>query len=118
MFDKSGTLLWENSIGTSNILSMKLEEKVNFIEDRKSTAMVYAHDGTIYAKIFSADYSSSIEESFEPDLLYPEDKVTKNFFTQIKPWYDNYLLLYGKQEIKNRSGKNRTVFYVSKVAFE
>lgn len=118
MFNKSGALLWENSISTSNILSMKLEEKANIIEDEEATAMVYAHDGTIHAKIFSADYSSSIQESFEPDLLYPEDKVTVNFSTHIKPWYNNYLLLYGKQEIKNRSGKNRTVFYVSKVAFE
>jgi len=117
-FDRQGELSWENTFSSSSILSQSVKQKVNVLAQGEELVLVYAFDGMLKYKIVKGPEVTQEEEEYELESLYYEDKIKQNEYTEMEQWYGSTFLVWGKQSIKNRKGKNRTVFYFSKVAFE
>ena len=120
-FDKDGKLLWDNTFEIRNVVSMDLSQKVVVFPAGDDLALCYITDGMAGTKII---HENTVVEKpdFAPiDLLYPDDKIISDTKSKIVPWYGNYFITYGYQEIKNvvlPSNNKRLVFYFSKLSFE
>ncbi len=120
-FDKDGKLLWDNTFEIRNVVSMDLSQKVVVFPAGDDLALCYITDGMAGTKII---HENTVVEKpdFAPiDLLYPDDKIISETKSKIVPWYGNYFITYGYQEIKNiviPSNNKRLVFYFSKLSFE
>jgi hypothetical protein len=120
-FDKSGKLLWDNAIDIRNLLSFELNPKVTCHEQGKYVVMAYQGDGKIASKIIQQN--EIIEKlDFTPvELQYPNDKLISETKSMMIPWYDNFFLSYGYQEIKNialERNNKRLVYYFNKIRFD
>ena len=120
-FDKTGKLLWDNSIEIRNLLSFELNPKVTCFDKGNNIVMTYLSDGKIASKII---HQNEIIEKLDYTLVemkYPNDKLLSETKSRMVPWYDNFFLCYGYHEIKNvaldRNNK-RLVFYFNKIRFE
>jgi hypothetical protein len=100
---------------------MELSPKVVVFPAGNDQVLCYVSDGKIGSKIITEN--NLVEKlDFSPiELLYPEDKLLSEMKGTLKPWYANYFLSYGYQEIKNsalESNNKRLVFYFAKLRFE
>jgi hypothetical protein len=120
-FDKNGKLLWDHSMEIRNVVSFELSPKVCFFPSGNNDVMAYSSEGKIGSKIIHQ--SNTIEKlDFSPiELGYPNDKLLKETNNKIIPWYGNFFICYGYQEIKNvslESNNKRLVFYFNKIRFD
>ncbi len=120
-FDMDGKLLWDNTFEIRNLVSLDLSTKVVIFPTGNDLVMCYVSDGKIGTKIIHEN--TVIEKpDFAPiDLLYPDDKMLSESKGRIVPWYGNYFITYGYQEIKNvaiETNNKRLVYYFSKIRFE
>ncbi len=118
-FDSSGNLRWENSIEITNILSMKLKERVCVNRDNNDVILGFLSEGKIAAKVVSRDQTLDGIEYYPIENADKHDRVISNDGENLLHWYDEYFLAYGIQEIKNltRTDSRRIVFYINKIAF-
>lgn len=120
-FNLDAKLLWDNTLEIRNLVSMELSPKVVVFPSGNDQVLCYVSDGKIGSKIITEN--NLVEKlDFSPiELLYPEDKLLSEMKGTLKPWYANYFLSYGYQEIKNialESNNKRLVFYFAKLRFE
>ena len=120
-FDKDGKLLWDNTFEIRNLITLDLSPKVVTFPTGSDLVLCYVSDGKIGTKIIHEN--NVIEKSdYSPiDLLYPDDKLLSESKGRIIPWYGNYFITYGYQEIKNiaiEANNKRLVFFFSKLRFE
>jgi hypothetical protein len=83
--------------------------------------LCYVSDGKIGSKIMQENNVTEKLDFAAIDLLNPEDKLLSETKGAMIPWYGNYFLSYGYQEIKNvalESNNKRLVYYFSKLRFE
>jgi len=119
-FDINGNLQWNNDLELRNILSQNLKRRVLAWDDPEGLVLAYAADGKIISKVISG--GSTIEAVSQSDIapLSPRDRVFNDANSNIEPWYNNYFVVYGYQNIRNSyvSGRsNKNVFYISKLAY-
>ncbi|MCK9421182.1 MAG: hypothetical protein M0Q38_01135 [Bacteroidales bacterium] len=120
-FDEDGKLLWDNVLEIRNLVSFDLNTKVSAFFNGNDIMLCYLSDGKIGSKIIHEDKVIEKPVFASLEMLYPEDKLLSESKERILPWYGNYFIAYGYQEIKNiaLSGNNkRMVFYFSKVRFD
>jgi hypothetical protein len=119
-FDSTGKMLWENSMEMSNILTMNLKQRVNLLFDGQEIILAYLTDGRIASKVINANQTLDGIEYSTIENFDSYDKVLENKDGILTYWYNNYLLAYGYQEIKNLTHSNtrRSVFYLCKIVFK
>ncbi len=120
-FDKEGKLLWDNTFEIRNLVSMELSPKVVTFPSGGDLLVCYVSDGMIGTKIIHEGRVVEKPDFTQPELLYPNDKLVTETKGKILPWYGNYFLTTGFQEIKNialSTNNKRLVFYFSKLRFE
>lgn len=120
-FNPEGKLLWDNTLEIRNLLSGELSSTVTAHLLGDEMLLAYLADGKIGSKIIVAN--NVIEKlDFTPlEMMHPEDKLINESKSRMIPWYGNYFLCYGYQEIKNIALENnnkRLVFFVNKIRFE
>ena len=120
-FDKNGKLLWDHSMEIRNIVSFELTPRVCIFPSGANDVMAYLSEGKVASKIIhKGDVIEKID--FSPvDLGYPKDKLVLETKSKIVPWFRNFFLCYGYQEIKNvslESNNKRLVFYFNKIRFD
>jgi len=120
-FGSDGKLVWDNALEIRNLLSGELSPTVTVHHIGEEMLLAYLSDGKIGSKIISGD--KVIEKlDFAPvEMMHPEDKLINESKSRMIPWYKNYFLCYGYQEIKNIALENnnkRLVFFVNKIRFE
>jgi len=120
-FDKSGKLLWDNIMEIRNLLSIDLKTKVNVFPSQNNNVLAYLSEGKVASKIIHQ--GEVIEKiDFSPiESGLPNDKILTETKSRMIPWYKNFFICYGYQEIKNVSLDNnnkRWVFYFNKIRFE
>jgi hypothetical protein len=120
-FNRSATLLWDNSFEINDIKNMQLEQYVQVIPKENKIDLAYLFENTLHTK--------TIEDSLviAPKKIIPiqqnnaeEDSPKKdgeaNFLTY---WYDEYLIASGVQRLRNKAlgrfAVERRVFYINKV---
>lgn len=120
-FDPDGKLVWENVLEIRNLVSFELVPQVTAFFSGDEMVLCYMSEGKIGSKIIHQEKVVEKVEFATLDLRYPGDKLLSESKGRMVPWYGNYFLVYGYQEIKNISlpGNNkRMVFFFSKVKFE
>ena len=120
-FDKTGKLLWDNTMEIRNLLSDDLRPKVNIFPSGNNFVMAYLSEGKVVSKIIhNSDVVEKIDFS-DVESGFPNDKILKETKSRMIFWYDDFFICYGYQEIKNVSLDNnnkRWVFYFNKVKFD
>lgn len=120
-FDKMGKLLWDNSIDIRNLVSFELNSKVNWFEQGNNIVMTYLSDGKIASKIIHNDEVVEKLDYSMVEMEYPNDKLLSETKSRMVPWYSNFYLCYGYQEIKNvalEKNNKRLIFYFNKIRFD
>jgi hypothetical protein len=120
-FDSTGKLLWDNALEIRNLVSYELTPKVSAFYAGDEMVLCYLSDGKIGSKMIRE--KEVLEKlDFSPlEMLFPDDKLQGETRSRMAPWYENYFLCYGFQEIKNialSENNKRLVFYFNKVKFE
>ncbi len=119
-FDDEGKLLWDNSFELTNILSKKLDKRVETLFDGDDIILTYSSDGEIASKVIRGNEVIENTNLTPIQTNYSNDKVLSDYNSDMEYWYDTYFISYGYQRIKNTSVENkskRTVFYFNKIAF-
>lgn len=120
-FDSSGELLWDNGIKIWDIVSFKLEKRVDAFFDKDDLVLAYNNLGKIAYEIYNDGIVIGDFEYVDLERKHSKDKLMEEANSNMLRWYDKYFLCYGYQEIKNSSLANREkreVFYLNKVAFD
>ncbi|MEI7661340.1 MAG: hypothetical protein WCK34_04050 [Bacteroidota bacterium] len=120
-FDKEGKLLWDNMFEIRNLVSTELSAKVVIYPSDENLVLCYVSDGMIGTKIIHENSVVEKTDFTAIDLLNPEDKILSESKGKIIPWYGNYFITCGYQEIKNLAApanNKRLVFYFSKFRYE
>jgi hypothetical protein len=120
-FDIDGRLIWDNTLEIRNLVSHELIPKVVVFPDSNDQVLCYMTDGKIGSKIIQGNKVVEKLDFASMEMLYPEDKLLSEAKSRLIPWYANYFISYGYQEIKNiaiESNNKRLVFYFSKLRFE
>ena len=117
---KNGRLLWDNSFEIKDVKSYTLDQYVHLVPG-ENLALLYSFNNKLYSKIIQG--TEVIEGKTEDKIKgkFESDKASK--FTDanhhLDYWYDNYLLSYGIQDLKNQESVNvplyRKVFYINKI---
>ncbi len=121
-FDSTGTLKWDNNIEIRNLLTTELNTKVSLVTGQgDELTLCYGTDGKVGTKILNKNQVVENLDFSPIDLLYPSDKLMSESKIRLHPWYDQYFVISGYQEVKNialGSNSKRFVFYFSKIRFE
>jgi len=120
-YNKEGKLIWDNTLEIRNLLTYELSPKITvFFTANDEAVLAYLSEGKIASKIIK---ENSVVEKLDFSALEmsnPEDKLLLETKSGMVPWYDQFFLCYGYQEIKNiklNENKKRLVFYFTKIAF-
>ena len=119
-FSEDGKVIWNNDFALNGIKTNYLTRNTIAFSDGDFITMAYVNDGKISAK--TIDGATDIE-SYEVPIAtnIQRDKVSADENSYIVRWYDDFFLVYGNQQINNRSLMDqniRTVFFSNKVAFQ
>lgn len=124
-FSASGELEWDNSFKMyPSYKPFTVKRFISLFGSKKGNInLAYTDNAKIHTKSISNKTGEVLteKESEEIKTGYEGDK-TKQSFSRVKHWYDNYFIIYGYQKIKNKGddkdarGK-RKVFFVNKVKF-
>lgn len=120
-FNKDGKLLWDNTIEIRNLVTADLNQKICMIRDGEELILCYESDGKIGSRIIKRGEVTEKLDFANLDLMHPTDNLLSEARGRIVPWYRNYFLTYGYQEIKNielDQNNRRLVFYFTKVRFD
>ncbi len=118
-FDSLGSLRWDNSFEINNILTFRLRHRVSVLFDREDLVLAYNFNGKIGSSVLKKGDTRENTDFSEIRLSYPNDRLISDDESTMDYWYDNYLVSYGYQEIKNstRTPSRRYVFYINKIAY-
>ena len=120
-YDPGGNLLWDNSMEIRNLLSQNLAPKVTLTFSGGNAIMAYLSEGKIGYKIIKEGSTVEKTDYSDLELTLPDDRLVNETKSRMVPWYGNYFLCYGFQEIKNLSitgNATKLVFFCNKVQFE
>jgi len=120
-FDDEGNLKWDNGLELWDILSGRLEKRVNVIFEGPETVMAYLLNGEIAYKVIKKQQDVENLNYVKIDTKYARDKMVSESGSNMAYWYKNFFLAYGYQAIKNSTlpdKSKRTVFYVNKIQLD
>lgn len=119
-FDQDGNLLWDNGLELWDILSNRIDRRVNVIFDKKDIILAYLNNAEIVYKVIQANDNIESVEYVPVDFYFSRDKLISESGANLIYWYNNYFMSYGYQKIKNNNladQSKRSVFYINKIAF-
>lgn len=118
--DKQGSLLWNNDFTLRNVKTFSLQRHSLVFEDDTYISIAYINDGKIIAHTINGSVDVDGDEVPIEGRFY-RDNTVRDENNHIIKWYARYMLIYGYQQINNRSlndQNERTVFYVNKIAYQ
>lgn len=118
--DKEGSLLWNNDFTMRNVKTFSLQRHSLVFEDEASISIAYVNDGKIISHTINGAVDVHGDEVNIESRFY-RDNTVRDENNHIMKWYGKYMLVYGYQQLNNRSlndQNERTVFYVNKIAYQ
>ncbi|MCS6969124.1 MAG: hypothetical protein RMJ44_10645 [Cytophagales bacterium] len=120
-FDKTGKLIWDNSFEYKDVELKQPAEllQINFNNDYLQ--MIYYHKEKLYYKqTYRSLPNETIFTTQIPIKQEEKSLIGEREDEQVAWWYNNYFILFGKQEIKSSASENapvrKRVFYIAKTA--
>jgi hypothetical protein len=120
-FDRYGNLNWSNGIKIWDMLSQRLQKKVEIYKDAGDYVLFYNHEANIVSKVINGYQDIGETEKSRIVTNHSGDVQLEAGGGMIRHWYDGYFITYGYQTLKNTTlggGSKRRVFYINKMAFE
>jgi len=111
----------DNTMEVRNLRAFDLFPRQNIFFSGSRAILSYLAEGKIASKIIQENEVSEPLDFTPVGQMNPGDKLVSDSKNRMIPWYDNYFLCYGYQEIKNialSDNSNRRVFYCTKIRFE
>ena len=119
-FSEEGMVIWNNDFALKDLKTKYLTRNTIAFIDGSFITMAYVNNGNIIAQTIDENVDiDAYEVPIETNIQRDRVSADKNSF--IEHWYGDFFLVYGNEQINNRSltDKNiRTVFFVNKVAFQ
>lgn len=121
-FDRTGKMLWDNSIVFNQVKRMQLKETVRIHRDEGgSTKLFYSQNGAVRSKAIRNNNLVDYDRTLKSTTLIDSDKITKTNTDDVAFWYDDFVLSWGEQVIVNHDDQptngRRKVFYLNKIKF-
>lgn len=121
-YDENGKLVWDNTLEIRNLVTYELNPKVSvFFTPDDEVVLTYLSEGKVASKIVKGNEVLEKLDFSILELSHPGDKLLSETKSRMAPWYGNYFLCSGYQEIKNISlgeDKKRLVFYITKIKYQ
>lgn len=116
---ETGDLIWNNDCAINDLRTRSLDRVSVVFNDSEFVSIAYVNNGKILLQTIEGPVDiGKIETEIETKL--DRDRISDDEFNRIKHWYDDYFLIYGYEQIKNRTLEDqstRTAFYVNKIAY-
>lgn len=119
-FSLDGKLVWNNDFPLKNVKTNNLTRNTTVFKDEDFIIMAYVNDGKIITQTIDENVDIGSQEVLIESKASRE-RVTTDENTFLTHWYDDFFLVYGYQQVNNRSMGDqsiRTVFFANKVAFQ
>ena len=120
-FNSQGMYLWDNAVEIRDLVSHELSPKVCLSMHGDTMMLAYYAGGKVGSKLICKGETTGKLEFSRTDLRYPDDKLLGETMSGLLPWYENYFICFGFQDIKNvalESNNRRFLFFLSKLKFE
>ncbi len=118
-FDKSGKLLWNNSVSMDNVESGELNDKVQIFKQNDSFVLAYPNEEFIKTTIIKGNETPQNLESFNLKQSNENSNVTETKDSNLHAWYQQNFLSYGYQDIRKTGNlTNKQVFFVNKLSYK
>ena len=118
LFDKSGNLIWDNSLPIKDVMNMTIEPLVQACPAPQGAILAYAKDEKIYYKNITPDSATAnyLSTTILPHL--PTERIDYTEEADLEHWYGQHFLAFGFQKIISRNNNRRYVFYINKISFQ
>ncbi len=117
-FDKSGKLIWDNSVSLKDIESSELNAKVQITHQDDYHILAYPDEKLIRTAVIRGNEKVKNLENFDLKASSESDRIVDAERTNLAAWYGRSFLAYGYQSVKrNNEITNTDVFYISKLTY-
>jgi hypothetical protein len=117
-FDKSGKLVWNNSVSLKDIESSELNAKVQMTQQDDYHILAYPDEKLIRTAVIRGNEKVKNLENFDLKAISESDRIVAAERTNLAAWYGKSFLVYGYQSVKrNNEIMNTDVFYISKLTY-
>ena len=125
-FDKeTGEMKWDNSFPIWNIISEKIQQKVQVVSEEKDsvTTLVYNKEGYLLSRDIVKGEVISNKQMRPIETEFMNERIKSEYNSDIEYWYDNHFLAWGYRKIVDTGEKifskdrNKQVFYFYKVSY-
>ena len=122
-FDRSGTLLWDNTFVVENLRRHDLEETVRLqtLPDGR-LVLAYLDEEKLRYKLVRGAESSPNDQHVPIQTSVGAtaglERVTDTSQGDLLPWYGSRFIATGYQHVRGERGSDRQVFFLNSVAFK
>jgi len=117
-FDKSGKLVWNNSVSLKDIESSELNAKVQMTQQDDYHILAYPDEKLIRTAVIRGNEKVKNLENFDLKASSESDRIVAAERTNLAAWYGKSFLVYGYQSVqRNNEIMNTDVFYISKLTY-
>lgn len=119
-FNDSCKCMWDNSFEIYDVLDFDLFSRLSMMTDSNNLVLAYNMEGKLVYKVIDGGKTIEGPEHIKVETGHNSDKINDEKKSHLVYWYDNFMLAYGYQQIKNHilPGRNtRTVFYINKIGY-
>lgn len=117
-FDKSGKLIWDNSVSLKDIESSELNAKVQVTHHDNYHILAYPDEKLIRTAVVRGNEKVKNLENFDLKASSETDRIVDTELTNLAAWYGQSFLAYGYQSVRRGNELlNSNVFYISKLTY-
>ena len=123
-FDRSGTLLWDNTFVVENLRRYELEEAVRLqrLADGR-LVLAYLEEEKLHYKLVRGaetspnDLQVSIQTTLPGHLPGSVERISNTSQADLLPWFGSRFVAMGYQRVRVERGRDREVFFLNAVVF-
>ena len=117
-FDKSGNLVWNNSVSLKDIESSELNAKVQMTQQEDYHILAYPDEKLIRTAVIRGNEKVKNLENFDLKASSESDRIVAAEHTNLAAWYGKSFLVYGYQSVNRKNEiTNTDVFFISKLTY-
>ncbi|HET9487028.1 MAG TPA: hypothetical protein VFO54_06325 [Chryseosolibacter sp.] len=119
-FDRSGKLMWDQSVTLDDLKRPALEQVSDFYATDQNLYLIYKKESELRVKIISLEEGTASEVTEKIKLNDPVEEIRseKELEDGLRHWVGNTFYLWGYHTVRNSDNKEnrvRDVFYINKI---
>jgi hypothetical protein len=119
-FDRSGKLIWDQSVTLDDLKRPALEQVSDFYATDQNLYLIYKKESELKVKVISLEEGTASEVTEKIKLNDPVEEIRseKELEDGLRHWVGNTFYLWGYHTVRNSDNKEnrvRDVFYINKI---